>query len=152
LCSLLYGHRSLFSDEVGKIEKKEDQSEGEEIHVEAEKHASVVEVPAALHAACGVCCAGNGGERGKNEPERGTQVRRMREKDRDSQAAEDENVGPNQRRDARVEDARHQEFSLVLLGGSVLLRARSKGNSKGFNADGAEEKRRGRGGKQRQKL
>ena len=101
-------------DEVGEEEQEEDQGEDEEIHVEAEKDASVVEAPAALHAACGVYGAGDGGECGQNKPERGAQVGWMREQDGAGTAAEDNDVCPNQRWRARVEDARRQGFSLVL--------------------------------------
>ena len=95
-------------DEVGEEEQEEDQGEDEEIHVEAEKNASVVEAPAASHAARCVHRAGDGAERGKNEPERGTQVGRVREKNGGGEAGEDEEVGPNQRGSARVEDAKHE--------------------------------------------
>ena len=104
---------ACFSDEVGEEEKEEDKGEDEEIHVEAEKDASVVEAPAALHAASGVGGAGEGADDGKDEPEGGAQVRWMREQDGDGQAGEDKDVGSNQRVRARVEDARRQENSLV---------------------------------------
>ena len=106
------------SDEEGEEEKKEDQSDDEEIHIEAEQDAGVVEAPAALHAAGGVRSAGESAEGWEDDPEGGAQVRRMRKQDGDGQAGEDENVSPDQRRRARVEDARRQETSLVLWGHS----------------------------------
>ena len=38
-------------EHVGVEEKEEDQADGHEIHIDAEDHAGVVEVPAALNAA-----------------------------------------------------------------------------------------------------
>jgi len=73
----------------------------------------VVEVPAALHAASCVCGAGDDAENRQYEPEGWTQVRRMREQDGAEQADEDNQVSPEQRRKARIEDSRRQGNSLV---------------------------------------
>ena len=51
-------------NEIGEEEEEQDESDDEEIHVEAEENASVVEAPAALHAACGVSGAGEGTDGG----------------------------------------------------------------------------------------
>ena len=56
--------------------------------------------------------AGEGDECGDEQPEAGTQVGGMHEEDGAGQAADYEDVGPNQRRTARVEEAQRQEDSL----------------------------------------
>ncbi len=103
----------MLSDEVGEEEKEQYQRDDQEVHVEAEKDASVVKAPAALHAAGGVRGTYEYNESGKQEPERGAQVGRMREQDGNAQASEDKDVGPDQRCRARIEDAYLQANSLV---------------------------------------
>jgi hypothetical protein len=105
IASLLLIDYSLFSDEVREEEEEQDKGDDEEIAVEAEEDASVVEAPAALHAAGGFRCAGDDAERWQKKPEGGAEVGWVREQDSDGQASEDKDVGPNQRWSARVEDA-----------------------------------------------
>jgi len=62
---------------VGVEQKEEDQADGHEVHVDAEDNATVVEVPAALHAADGVHCAENGDQRGQHDQRCGMVVREV---------------------------------------------------------------------------
>ena len=64
-------------EHVGVEEKEEDEADGHEVHVDAEDHAAMVEVPAALHAADGVQCAEDGDQRGEDEQRSGSVVREV---------------------------------------------------------------------------
>jgi hypothetical protein len=81
----------------------------------------------------------------------------MREKDGDTEAGEDEDVGSNQRMKARVEDAKHEGNSLVrgrgvcedLLheeAGLPAVPLQSKCRGKSFDAKGAKFKDKVRNG------
>jgi hypothetical protein len=102
--------------EIREEEKEQDQGDDEQIHVEAEENASVVEAPTALHAACGVDGTGDDAKCGQKLPQGGAQVRGVSEQDRNAQTDEDEDVGPNQRMSTRVEEVIHKAISLVLCG------------------------------------
>jgi hypothetical protein len=66
---------------VGVEEEEENHAEGHEVHVDQENDAAVVEAPAPLDAANGVCGAGGGGEGGEDEERSGVDERKAGEED-----------------------------------------------------------------------
>jgi hypothetical protein len=70
--------------------KEEDQTENQEIHVDAEDDSSVIHVPTALNAADGVCRARNGGERGEHEQRRRAVVGEVRQEKSGCEAEKDD--------------------------------------------------------------
>ncbi len=66
----------------------------------------MIEAPALLHAADGVCRASQAAKDRKDKPGRGAQVREPGDQRGDGEAGEDDKVAANQGADARVEDGR----------------------------------------------
>jgi hypothetical protein len=66
---------------VGVEEEEENHAEGHEIHVDEKKDATVVEAPAPLHAANGVCGACGGGEDREDENRSAVDLREAGEQD-----------------------------------------------------------------------
>ena len=77
-------------EHVGVEQEEKDQTDGHEVHVEAENYAAVVEAPATLHAADGVQCAQDGDQRGQDQQRSGAVVREVRERKRDCKTYKNE--------------------------------------------------------------
>ena len=92
--SFLLATLSTFAEpeEVGVDEEEEDHGAGHEVHIEAEQNASVVEVPAALHAAGGIERSPGAAEGGEQEQGVGAQVREVGEPHGHGKAAQNERV------------------------------------------------------------
>jgi hypothetical protein len=71
-------------------EQEENHAEGHEVHVDQEKDTTMIEAPAALHAAHGVGGAEDGDQRGKDEERSGVVVREVREADGCGEAGQHE--------------------------------------------------------------
>jgi hypothetical protein len=91
-------------EHVGVEQKKENQADGHEVHVNAEEDAAVVEVPAALHAADGIKRAENGDQCGQDNQRRGMVVREVREQKRCCDAEKNESAAAKEGTVSRVED------------------------------------------------
>ena len=79
-------------EHVGVEQKEEDETEGHEVHVDAEEDAAVVEVPAALHAADGVQRARYSDEGRKDDQRSGVVVGEVREEKGRCQAKKNKDV------------------------------------------------------------
>jgi hypothetical protein len=90
---------------VGVEEEEEDHAEHHEIHVDEEEDAAVVETPAPLHAADGVCGAGGGGEGGEDEDWTAADLREAGEEDCCEQTDQDKEDAAEEGSLARIEKA-----------------------------------------------
>ena len=106
-------------ESVGVEEEEEDHAEGHEIHVDEKEDAAVVEAPAALHAANGVCGAGEGGEGGEDEAGGGVELREAGEEDGCEQTGQDKQNAAWEGSLARIEKA-GEHTVLVNLNDSML--------------------------------
>jgi len=86
-------------------EEEENHAQGHEVHVDEEEDATVIEAPAALHAADGVCGAGGGGEGGENEERCGMDLGEAGEEDGYEQTCQDKQNGAEEGSLARIEKA-----------------------------------------------
>ena len=124
--SFLLATLSTFAEpeEVGVDEEEEDHGAGHEVHIEAEQNASVVEVPAALHAAGGIERSPGAAEGGEQEQGVGAQVREVRNENGSEDADEDQGVATGQGVLARVEEGRGQHFQYATDTAPRVIRKR----------------------------
>lgn len=90
--------------EIGEEEKEEDEGNGEGVHGEQQDDAEVIHVPPGTDAAHGVQGPQQPEERGNGEQQIGVAAGKAGERKRRSKAAEDEQVGAQQRAAAWLEE------------------------------------------------
>ena len=83
-------------DEVGVDEEEQDERDGHEIHVNAEEDSSVVEAPALLHAADGVCGSDEAAEGWQEQPWGRAQVGEVRDEGRERKADQHDEVATDE--------------------------------------------------------
>ena len=79
-------------EEVRVEQEEENERDGHEIHVDAEDDGAVVEAPATLDAADGFGGAEDGEKRGDEQKDRGLDVGKAGDEDREDNRGEDEDV------------------------------------------------------------
>ena len=89
---------------VGIKEEEDDEREGEDVGVEQEHDAAVVEAPAALEAADRLPCAPAGEDGGEQQQGRGAHVRKAAEDESQDHAAEDEHGSADEGAAPYIED------------------------------------------------
>ena len=98
---------------VGVEEEEEDHAESHQVHVDEEEDSAVVEVPAALHAADGVGCAGESDEGGKDEHWRGAITREAGDEDSRDKTRKNQEAGSNEGSLARIEKGDHARLPVL---------------------------------------
>jgi hypothetical protein len=99
---------------VGVEEEEENHAEGHEVHVDAKDDAGVIEAPAALHAADGVGCAGDGEQGGDDEEGGGVVVREVGEEKSDGETEENQEAAAQKGVGTRVEEGVFHAVYLLL--------------------------------------
>jgi hypothetical protein len=89
---------------VGVEEEEENHAKGHEVHVDAKDDAGVIEAPAALHAADGVGCAGDGDEGGEDEEGGGVVVGEVGEEKSCAETEENQEAAAQKRVGMRIEE------------------------------------------------